>query len=936
MKETLRLVPKIFWILFFGYILFVGSLSAKESERVYRSFTLENGLKVILVSDPEINVSSASIDVGVGSLADPTDRQGLAHFLEHMLFLATEKYPKLNEYGEYLKSRGGYSNAFTAPDQTNYHFEVSHEGLWEAMDRFAQFFISPLLSYDYAKREVQAVNSEHQKNILDDGWRLMQLQRSLLKEEHPASCFHTGSIETLGNTTKEELEDFFYSYYGPERMALCVMSKYSLDQLEEKVRSFFSEIKKHPLKNFQVSEDLFNTSNAKKVVKVVPIKDIKQLRISFPVPTQHSDALNKTSSVIGLTMGDEGPGSLLSLLKKKGLATSLSAGVSDETKFYSYCRITVALTSQGLEEYREVLKLCFSYINLLKKSPFPDYVWKEAKNMAFLEELYSPKGEGADKAIEFAHSANSFGLDVAHRLPYIYTKPNLQAYQEVLNALRPDNAQIFLAAKSLMTDKIEKWYQTRFAIGVNEEEFFASLAGMEIHPELRLPSPNPFIPSDIRIFSEQPTLLDSNLHYTLWHYQEREFKRPKLALYLHIITPEASKSLRHIVLTEFYTTLIKEQLNEFSYPALVAGLNYNVFGSEKGIIVNVDGYSQSARKLIGMLAQELPKLNVSENTFQMVKERYIQHIQNAPFAPAYEVAREFSRKVSLKQYFMPEEKLSVAEGLELRDVVEFNRTLYQKKHVEGLFCGNVTGTQAKEMIKNFSQALGAHGYPAHRAFQNKELHLTQSEDLVYKNILPTNNSCLRMDYQVGLRNRETEAATWILDRAIKNAFFTEMRTKQMLGYIVFSGSYAREHLQSLVFIIQSGTYPAEELLGRANAFTLNIPEIISQLPEEQFEAIVRSLIEERKQKPKSIVEKATTFYHLILKEKSNFALLEEEISALNKVSREDVLQLSKDVFSEKTRKRISYLLNASQHPEGELTPSIKDINTFKEGQTFAP
>ena len=85
----------------------------------FRTLVLDNGLKVYLLSDPNFNVSAASISVEVGSFQDPEDREGLAHFLEHMLFLGTEKYPDVDEYSSYLKNNGGFSNAYTARDLTN-------------------------------------------------------------------------------------------------------------------------------------------------------------------------------------------------------------------------------------------------------------------------------------------------------------------------------------------------------------------------------------------------------------------------------------------------------------------------------------------------------------------------------------------------------------------------------------------------------------------------------------------------------------------------------------------------------------------------------------------------------------------------------------------------------------------------------------------------
>jgi insulysin len=98
--------------------------------------------------------------VHVGCTLDPKDFYGTAHFLEHMLFMGTEKYPDENEFSEYIKNNGGYNNAFTSLTETNYHFETSNTGFERALDIFAQFFIAPLLGDSQAEREMKAVDSE--------------------------------------------------------------------------------------------------------------------------------------------------------------------------------------------------------------------------------------------------------------------------------------------------------------------------------------------------------------------------------------------------------------------------------------------------------------------------------------------------------------------------------------------------------------------------------------------------------------------------------------------------------------------------------------------------------------------------------------------------------------------------------------------------------
>jgi len=129
----------------------------------------------------------------IGSLCDPKEAQGLAHFLEHMLFMGTTKYPIENEYSSYLSSHGGYSNAYTSQENTVYYFDVQPDHLEGALDRFAAFFTCPLLSDSSTNREVNAVDSENTKNLQVDSWRKFQLLKSMAREDHPLSSFSTGT-----------------------------------------------------------------------------------------------------------------------------------------------------------------------------------------------------------------------------------------------------------------------------------------------------------------------------------------------------------------------------------------------------------------------------------------------------------------------------------------------------------------------------------------------------------------------------------------------------------------------------------------------------------------------------------------------------------------------------------------------------------------------
>ena len=91
-----------------------GIWKSSSDDRQYRSLTLPNGLRALLISDPAADSAAAAMSVAVGHTSDPWEISGLSHFLEHMLFLGTTKYPDEASYKRFLKDRGGGSNASTS------------------------------------------------------------------------------------------------------------------------------------------------------------------------------------------------------------------------------------------------------------------------------------------------------------------------------------------------------------------------------------------------------------------------------------------------------------------------------------------------------------------------------------------------------------------------------------------------------------------------------------------------------------------------------------------------------------------------------------------------------------------------------------------------------------------------------------------------------
>lgn len=900
-----------------------------------RTLVLDNGLEVVLVSDPDIDIASASMAVGVGSYANPEEAQGLAHFLEHMLFLGTEKYPDEGEYTEYLTQNGGYSNAYTSGDHTNYHFEVFPNAFEGALDRFAQFFIAPLFTAEFTERELNAVDSEFQKNIEDDDWRSQHLRRMYSIEDHPENQFSTGNLESLGHVTREELITFYERYYSANQMALALVSTHSLDQLEAWVRTYFSEVENQGYDTLRYPEQYLELDGEMQLVQVKAIQDRRELILYFNTPGIRGDWDAKSAELVGSILGYEGEGSLLSDLKEANLATALGAGVWEGSIDYTTTSIGIDLTAEGAARYEEVLERVMGYIELMRQSPFPDTFWEERATMARLAKVYTDRGEGADRATALANRALELPLEVAVDAPYTYLRQDPEFYFEILDRLRPDNLMVILRTQEVDTDRVESIYGTEYSYFEVGDDLFERLASPEIQASFTLPKANPFVPENVELLAEQPVRLIDEPGLSLYYAQDREFQRPKVAMGFKIRRPDQDYSAREAVLLELYQAAANEAINEIAYDALMADLAYSIGAGLEGITVSLFGYTESANRLLPYLVEALQDFSIEEERFEAIKDRMVRGWNNARFDNAFMYVRHFTNKASLRDAFLPDEMADAAESVSLKDVYTLRERLFRKGKIEALVYGNMTAGEAITAARKLEQQVGLRDLSEDKLYETQLVDFAPGDTVTFKDVLPGNNSVFRKDFMIGLATPKNRVAAAVLTNLIEAPYYTEMRTRQQLGYVVWSFTFNREDELRLGFVIQSGDYDPVELVNRSDALVSQIPELLVSMPSEAFEkakAAVRSAIEV---KPKTIGEKASRLFELAYTYDANWDRQQESLEALEALTLDDVVALAAQVNDPAQLRYQLVLLFARQHAEkaGQVE-GVTDLGKWKAGRTF--
>ena len=583
--------------------LFMVFLSgAQGAERETQTLKMNNGLEVLLTHDAEVHRSAAALSVGVGYYYDPEEKSGLAHYLEHMLFLGTKKFPEVGSYKKYLTENSGGANAYTSGNLTNYFFEVSHEGFDGALDRFSDFFKAPLFDKKYAEREVNAVNSEHDKNRLSDGWRGQYVKNLMSEKGHPLRKFGTGNKETLAGDNTSVLLEFYKKFYAASNMKLAILSNRPLKEQAALVEKYFNDIPNHKVVLPVIDSNFRKKLDGKyRLLKIKTIKDVRSLTIYFPTIRLHDHLESKPATIIGSLIGHEGKGSLLSLLKEEGLVLGLSAGGGQSHHDLSSFGINLSLTKKGVANYERVLELVFAYIKMLRQHGTEEYTYLENQVMAETDYKWKDPDEGMGFVAGRAGLMHDYPLEEVETLPYLFTKYDPQVYLKLLETLTPENSLVVLQTNSVEVNQSEPIYEAEYSLTEVDGAKFDKLSSSPVVEGLLYPAKNDFIPYNLELVKDVPHLVWDDDLAKVWFQFDNRFKQPRMFMQLRIETPLVYDSVKHSQVASLYNRMVQEGLNEIVYPIQLAGLSYSLGTEKKGMVLSIGGYSERVGDLLRLV-----------------------------------------------------------------------------------------------------------------------------------------------------------------------------------------------------------------------------------------------------------------------------------------------------------------------------------------------
>lgn len=379
----------------------VSVVPARALDVDVSEYTLDNGMKVIVIPDHRAPVVTHMVWVRVGSADEELGKSGIAHYLEHLLFKGTKRL-KPGEFSKIIRLNGGEDNAFTSYDFTAYFERIATDRLELVMDLGADRFANTIFNDKDIKTELEVVKEERRSRTDNN-------PSALLREQLTAAAYtaHTYGRPVIGWMSEVEAlaaadaQAFYRKYYTPSNAALVVAGDVDPEKVHELAVKYYGKLK-----------DTVPTPARERTQEPTPIA---AKRVEMSDPRVASPSISRKYLVPGVNQAPPGVSEALDVLGQV-----LGSGSSS----YLYTElVTRQKIASQVSSWHNGDTLDGGELNIsIAPAPGVDVKAAEEALDAALHKLFTDgvSEERVDRARRQLVASNVYAIDSQFRLAYIF------------------------------------------------------------------------------------------------------------------------------------------------------------------------------------------------------------------------------------------------------------------------------------------------------------------------------------------------------------------------------------------------------------------------------------------------------------------------------------------------------------------------------------
>ena len=923
-----------------------GVAISPNDDRAYALVELANGLEVMLVSDPTVEKSAAALSVGLGAAADPDEYPGMAHYLEHMLFMGSAQYPDPDGFMAFTAEHGGMSNAYTGLDITNYMMTVENEAFPEGLDRFSSFFTDPLLDPTYIDKEKNAVNAEWSMRREQDFRIEYRLARKLLGA-HPANRFQIGNLESLADKSEGGLHAatvaFFQRYYSANLMKASLISERPLDEMTALAEAYFSDIPNKEVPQPDITTPINFEDVGAKQIRYRPQDDTRELRLDFIIDNNTHLYDTKPSEYLSYVLGSEMPNTPAVRLRELGWASALMVS-ADPSRYGNYGLFTfsVQLTPEGLAHRDDIASMLLGYLEMLRAEGIDDRYAEEfgtslSNRFRFLEKM-----DDFSYSHQLTRAMQTYPSRQAIEAPYRFVGFDEAAVEAVLAQLVPERLQVWAIDQAQEVSETLTFYEGQYAVEPLETLAPAALLARVAPYELALPAQNSLLPEQFTIVSteSEPQRVIDEPGLSVWLQGSEAFAQlPRGYTQLYLNAPVRQQRVDAAVMMVLWADLYNLNETALITEAGIAGMGLSL-QLDEGLRISISGFTDKQPEL---LATALSALRVSpdEQALTQALDRFSRGLQNRKREmPVSQLGRTLSGLTQTG--FYDEASLrEAASQITPSKFTAFVDELLARALVRVYLFGNYDRAFAETMALRIREGLPARSDSA-PGYARKRFYAPESgKTVTYNTDLPVDDLGMMLLYASPEPSVESEAAGRVLARHLRNRVFDTLRTEEQLGYAAGGIATTLQDHPVIGFYIQTPVKGPVEMLARFEAFTEEYGKTLEALSADQFANLKSGVLTALTEPPTNLADEAGPFLSDWNRERYEFGSRQQMITAVEAVTIDDVRAHYRETVLAPKPSRILIQLRGerwSDSPfamiEGETV--IDSVEAFHESMPLQP
>lgn len=619
-------------------------------------------------------------------------------------------------------------------------------------------------------------------------------------------------------------------------------------------------------------------------------------------------------------------------MKKQGLCTDLSAGGMKICQGCSMFYIEIQLTPKGLEKWEDVAKNALECVRFVTGSEPQEWIWKETEEMSQINFKFRQKAEASSTVSGLSSKLYKFDglIPPKHLLSNTITRTfDPEVIKKFGLYLNVDNLRVTLVSQALSgLDQVEEWYKTKYSIEPIPTELLIPVSSQI---GFHFPDANAFIPSSFTVSVQghsnpvvAPSVISTTNKMNVWFKQDQTFKVPKGTIEIAMHLPSSNSDVSSSVLTSLSIELFNDAINDVNYYAELVGMHATLHTWRDGLVIKVSGYNDKLDILLEHVLSELFAFKPSESTFESIKYKLLNSWKSFLFKDPFRQIGVHNLHLVNDKLYLQDAKIKALEGVTFEQLERhFNETIWEEGvFSEVLIHGNFDITKARSIQHTINDSM-KHIKSWMDEYDDEKFHLEgyvlePQETARYEILLRDEqniNSCIEYYIQIAPNTDDLKlrVLTDLFCTVIKEPCFDQLRTKEQLGYIVFSGIQLGRTSLGFRILVQSERtcdylqYRIEEFLDGFGHFVNHV------LTTEDFIKFKHALKNIKLTKLKHLNEETSRLWSSIVDGYYDFEGRARQVEVLENITKPEFIEFFNLYIakSDKTGKLITFLNSQS-------------------------